>query len=317
METLGESIQPSRAAQLGQLARQAPNHWLGLDQECFARDYDQKPFLVTHRLHGHPLFQRNALFSLCRRMPRDSVGLRAGRVPQNEDFAESFSHYGQGLELNDVLEHFEERGAYVLINNPERDAQYHDLIEALLGEVADSTRLVDPDITWYSSYIFISSHDSLTPFHMDREMNFLFQIAGAKQIKLWDPADAAVVTPAQKDSLLSYDADLRPPYDPSLDERARVFELRPGLGVHLPFIAPHMVRTASEYSVSLALTFRTRRTDTLTAAHRLNHALRQRGWNPQPVGANPRLDLTKASLTRLVRRSRAAARALGQLVNRT
>jgi hypothetical protein len=313
---LGELIDPAHVARLAREARQAPEHWLGLGREGFARDYDRRPFLVEHRLESHPLFQRSALFDLCRRHPRESVGLRAGNVPVTEDFANSFDRYGKGFELDDVLQRFEERSAYILISNPERDSMYRESIERLLGEVAASTEEIDPGITWYSTYIFISSHDALTPYHMDRELNFLFQISGSKQVKLWDPADDEVMTAAQKDELLAYAADLRPPYHPSFEPKARVFDLRPGLGVHHPFIAPHVVYTPSSFSVSLALTFRTRRTDTLTAAHRMNHWLRRHGWTPRPIGGRPRLDVAKATLMRLTLRSRGVGKAIKRLGGR-
>lgn len=139
---------------------------------------------------------------------------------------------------------------------------------------------------------------------------------GANQVKLWDREDNDVMPDVEKDRYLAYDADFRPPYKPSIETKARLFELRPGVGVHHPFIAPHVVSTASTFSISLAITYRTRRTDMWTQAHRLNHALRQYGWQPHPVGTNPALDRTKASLTRLVRHGRVAARTVRQLLDR-
>lgn len=305
---LGTFIDPSHALRLGQAAHEASISWLGLDCEEFLRCYDRSPFLVRHRLHQHPLFQRAALFELARRHPHSDVKLRTGKVPITEDFDRSFSHYGHGLALEDALKHFEERKAYLVINNPEKDPIYHDLIEALLGEVAASTARVDPGITWYSTYLFVSSRDAITPYHMDREMNFLFQIDGIKQVRLWDRQDSEVMTEAQKDELLAYATELRPPYKASNEPSACTFELRPGIGVHHPFIAPHVVSTGSDFSVSLAFTYRTRRTDMWTAAHHLNHKLRQHGWQPRPVGAIPLFDQAKASLMRLATNSRAAVR---------
>ena len=84
---LGELIDSDRAAQLGRAARQASENWLGLARDDVAQNYNRRPFLVEHRLHTHPLFQRAALFDLCRRHPRASVLLRAGQVPVTEDFA--------------------------------------------------------------------------------------------------------------------------------------------------------------------------------------------------------------------------------------
>jgi hypothetical protein len=307
---LGEYIDSERAAQLSQRDVRDPNPWLGLGAEGFTAQYNRQPFLIWHRLHEHPLLQRDAVFELCRRHPRSSVLLRAGKVPVTEDFARSFDHFGKGMDLEDALQHFEDRQAYIVINNPERDPAYRAVIEGLLGEIARSTAVIDPDITWYSSYIFISSAQAVTPYHMDREMNFLFQIQGRKQVKLWNPNDDAVMTSAEKDELLAYASELRPPYKPATESKAQHFELRPGIGVHHPFIAPHVVSTESDFSISMALTYRTRRTDTWTDAHRVNHKLRQYGGKPRPVGDAPRLDYSKATLIRNLDRLRDLGRSL-------
>lgn len=101
---LGTFIDPSHALRLGQAAHEASIIWLGLDCDEFLRCYNRSPFLVRHRLHQHPLFQRAALFDLARRHPRSAVKLRTGKVPITEDFERSFSHYGHGLALEDALE---------------------------------------------------------------------------------------------------------------------------------------------------------------------------------------------------------------------
>lgn len=92
-------------------------------------------------------------------------------------------------------------------------------------------------------------------------MNFLLQIRGRKTAQLGDPNDDQVMSPAECDHLFSHDEDARPTYRPALDALAMSFELEPGLGVHHPFIAPHLVRTGPQPSVSLAVTFRTPRSD--------------------------------------------------------
>ncbi len=95
-----------------------------------------------------------------------------------------------------------------------------------------------------------------------------------------------------------------------LEDALQHFELRPGIGVHHPFIAPHIVSTESDFSISMALTYRTRRTDTWTDAHRVNHKLRQYGRKPRPVGDAPRLDHSKATLIRNIDRLRDLGRSL-------
>ena len=67
----------------------------------------------------------------------------------------------------------------VAIYNPEQDPAYRPMLQELLGEIAAQTESFDPDINWYSTYIFITAQNAVTPYHMDREMNFLLQVRGA------------------------------------------------------------------------------------------------------------------------------------------
>jgi hypothetical protein len=192
-----------------------------------------------------------------------------------------------------------------MVYNPERDSEYRPLVESVLSEIAQKTAALDPVVTWYSTYFFISAQNSVTPYHMDREMNFLLQIRGLKTVRLWDPCDRDVMTPAQKDKLLAFTGEARPPYRDDLEGKAKIFELEPGLGVHQPFIAPHLVSTGPQVSVTWAVTYRTRTSDTWTAAHRFNHALRGLGLKPRPVGDVPVLDRAKSGLLQSARRAKA------------
>jgi hypothetical protein len=196
----------------------------------------------------------------------------------------SYDDFLGGLTLNDAIDRFEERQASIRINNPEFDAEYRQIIEGLLAEVAAQVDPMDPRMTWYSTYVFISARDSTTPYHMDREMNFLLQICGGKKVCLWDHADDEIMTDEPKDSLLAH-AGSRPAYRPCFESKAAVFQLQPGLGVHHPFIAPHRVHAGSELPISpLVVTFRTKRSDTWTEAHIFNSHMQCLGLKPVPVG---------------------------------
>ena len=58
----------------------------------------------------------------------------------------------------------------------------------------------------------------------------------------------------------------------------------PGDGVHVPVTAPHWVKNGPEVSVSFSITFQTRASERRGIVYRVNHALRQRGLKPPPVG---------------------------------
>jgi len=276
---------------------------LEFEPDTMKSHYNRAPFQITHRLADHPYFSLEELFALCRRMPPEMIPYRIGSIPGDADLDSSYDRYKKELTLDDVLDHFEDNSAYICINNPERDAQFRPLIEGLLSEITAQIDPLDPWISWYSTYIFISTRDSVTPYHMDREMNFLLHIRGNKTVHLWDPSDNEIMSPAQKDLLLSRVGD-RPAYHPSFESKAMTFALKPGVGLHHPFIAPHRVHTGPELAVSLALTFRTQQSDRWTDAHRFNARMRRWGMNPTPVGSNVLMDRAKSGITRMGQRAR-------------
>jgi len=286
-------------------AERAPR-WLDIDADAMRGHYNRAGFLVRHRLAEHPLFTAHALFKLARRLPAPAVKYRFGRVPGNTHFDSSIERFRGDLTLDDALDHLVEKRAYVALYNPEKDPEYRQAIEGFLAEIGLAARPFERFFNWYSTYVFISAHDAVTPYHMDREMNFLLQIAGRKTVQLWDPRDDVVMRPEQRDHLFSFDIDARPAWHDGLPARARTFELEPGLGVHHPFIAPHLVTTGQNFSISLAITYRTPSSDVMSDAHAFNDRLRPYGLGRIPVGSHPAVDLAKACAVRSLRATKEA-----------
>jgi len=291
---LGEFVPRERAAALALDRGPRPDSLLDFDSDEVGNSYNRRPFIVRHRLAEHPLLAVESLFALCRRLPGDFVKLRRGVIPGNAHFDTSYERYRDGLSLEETLEHFEALKAYICIYNPERDPLYRPLIEQLLAEIAAAIADTDPVVTWFSTYIFVSTSGAVTPYHMDREMNFLLQVRGDKEVLLWDPADEEIMSEAEKDHLLSAFGAWRPTWKPSFEAKAMHFDLHPGLGVHHPFIAPHRVHTLAGLSVSLAFTFRTLKSDMATKAHSFNELMRRVGMSPHPIGENDAVDHAKA-----------------------
>jgi hypothetical protein len=291
------------------LARAAAGrHWLRLDPAAVAAGYNRAGFLVEHDLAGHPLFRLEPLLQLCRRAPPSAIKYRFGVVPIDAHFDSSIATFNRNLTRADAIDRLEETRAYIAVYNPEKDDEYRPAIEGLLGELAAAIEPRGGRMNWFSSYVFISTTGSVTPYHMDREMNFLLQIRGTKTVQLWDPRDDRVMRPEERDRLFSTGRDTRAPYHDGLPSLARTFALRPGLGVHHPFIAPHVVTTGPELSVSLAITFRTPQSDRWSDAHALNHRLLEWGWHPGPVGRHAALDIAKAATLRTLRAAKSALR---------
>jgi hypothetical protein len=280
--------------------------WLEVDAAATGEHYNRHGYRVSHRLPRHPMFELEALRVLCRRMGPQAVKHRVGIVPVDAHFDTSLGKYRHGLAFEDAVERLEENHAYLAVYNPEKDPEYRPVIEGLVGELGLALKDRERFFNWYSTYIFISAQDSITPYHMDREMNYLLQIRGTKTVRLWDPMDPAVMTPAQRDYLFSHAFDARPTWRAELDALDTRFDLAPGLGVHHPFIAPHLVTTGPALSISLAVTFRTPRSDTWSNAHFFNHKMQRFGLGGIAVHESDRVDSAKATFVRAVRAAKAA-----------
>src|SRR5262249_44357467 len=86
------------------------------------------------------------------------------------------------------------------------------------------------------------------------------------------------------------------------EKAAAAFELSPGEGVHVPVTAPHWVQNGAEPSVSFSITLMTAETERRSILYALNHARRQRGGNPPPVGRSAWRDALRYGTYRLLRR---------------
>src|SRR3546814_14823907 len=71
------------------------------------------------------------------------------------------------------------------------------------GEVLESVRprveAVDPGMCHRGGWIFITSPNTVTPFHFDKEHNFILQIHGRKRIYVWDHRDTVVASEHSRD----------------------------------------------------------------------------------------------------------------------
>lgn len=258
---------------------------LQFDPETFRARYNNEPFAFEHTLSEHPLLTWPALEALALRLAEDQVHERIGAdLKTNFDAARSPTK----ARIRSVFESWP-RTVAVQLSRPETDAEYKPLIEQLLDEIREYTNELDPTMTYVAAYFFLAGPAAVTPFHQDREMNFFLHLRGPKHLKLWDPHDPVVISGADRELLLGR-RGMRVPYRESVADRAFDFSLRPGMGVHHPFIAPHTLTTGDGPSASLAVTFRTKGSDRIKSLYRFNYILKRLGLPSSPIGQRPRLD---------------------------
>ena len=90
-------------------------------------------------------------------------------------------------------------------------------------------------------------------------------------------------------------------YDESFAPRGTEFHLFAGDGCYVPYQWPHWVRTAGSFSISMAITWKTREVRRLNDLHFFNSMLRGIGLPQQPPpGRQPVRDALKLAFYRAV-----------------
>jgi hypothetical protein len=275
------------------------------DPEVFRRGYNREPFQFKHRLADEELLQVEALLRLAQRLPEHQVGWHRADISMGTSFYEAQNLHPSELPLEQALKDIEVSGSYVLIRNPEKDPEYGEFLAPLWDEIEQLSDPLDPGMCYKGCFIFIASPGAVTPFHIDRVMNFHCQIIGRKTIYIWDPEDR---TALPQDVLEHCVADpysgYHPPFEESFKERATACPQAPGIGVHHPWAAPHAVNNGDEVSVSVAITFRSAASVRRAALLRANYSLRKRGMTPTPPGESRIKDFSKLLAFRSLMRLR-------------
>ena len=180
----------------------------------------------------------------------------------------------------------------------ERDPAYRLLLDDCLADVKAAPSRLSAGMRDPHAFIFVSSPGAVTPYHMDPEENFLLQIRGTKTLSVFDRADRRVVSEPDIERFLT-GAHRNLAWRDEFQGRARTFDLRPGLALHVPFASPHWVQNGPEVSISFSVTFNTHASMRTLHAHRLNARLRRWGVAPVPVGRSVLRDGVKQLVSRV------------------
>lgn len=268
---------------------------LAIDQDTFNAQFARAPFLVPHRLTQHTLFSLASLVELSKRLPASQVEYNAGEVPVGLDPALTPRN---GLSPEETIRRIAECRSWLVLKHVEHDPAYRLLLDYCLADVKAASARLTAGMRDPHAFIFVSSPGAVTPYHMDPEENFLLQIRGTKTLSVFDRADRAVVSEPDLERFLT-GAHRNLGWRDEFQSRARAFELRPGLALHVPFASPHWVKNGSEVSISFSITFNTRATIRTLHAHRLNARLRRWGVAPVPVGRSALRDGVKQLVSRV------------------
>ena len=267
---------------------------LDIDLKTFGARFGAAPFLVGHRLASHPLFSLPRLVELSTRLPASRVEYNAGEVPVGLDPARTPRN---GLSPEETVRRIEECRSWLVLKSVEQDPAYRALLDECLTEVRAASPRLTAGMCDPHAFIFVSSPAAVTPYHMDPEENFLLQIRGTKTLSVFDPADRSIVSEPEIESFFS-GAHRNLAYRDDYQRKAQLFDLKPGLALHVPFAAPHWVQNGPAVSISFSITFNSRASMRRLQAHRVNARLRRFGVVPVPVGRSALCDATKQLFSR-------------------
>jgi hypothetical protein len=271
---------------------------------------------LTHSLSDHPLLQIQSLVELGKRQQqRNLVRTHSADATAGTSFADAPSLHPNKADAVATLEGIAQARAWMSLLNVQADPIYRAFIDEILDEVKPIVEQRDPGMCYRAGWIFVSSPNTVTPFHMDHEHNFIMQIRGTKRLFVWDPFDREVVSERAQERFHDEHSRELITWSDEYRKRARVYELVPGQGGYMPSTAPHMVENGPEPSVTISFTYYTDSTRERELIYRGNARLRRLGLEPKPVGADPMRDRMKAAvLGRYTVAKNAVRRALGKSI---
>jgi hypothetical protein len=246
---------------------------------------------VRHSISEHPLLQLDSLVQLGSRLAK------VGRIRTHSSDAyagTAFNNapllYPNERSAEETLANIASAKAWMSLLNVQTDDIYRGLVDQVLDDLKPRIDRVDPGMVYRGGWIFVTSPNTITPFHMDREHNFILQVKGHKRLLVWEPDDIVVLSEAARDLFHANHSRDLVVWTEEARARAHVFDLEPGMGAYMPSTAPHLVENGDNASVTVSFTYYTDATRRDSRLHALHHRLRGWGVNPSPVGAHPVVD---------------------------
>jgi hypothetical protein len=272
---------------------------LTADPQAFETLFPLKSFRINHALAGDPRLTLPAILELVKSLPRDRIEYNSGKVAVSQDAATTPL---VDLSPEEVVAKIESAGAWMVLKRIEHHPFYRQLLADALMSVATAqgfTDLSEAGFTDIQGFLFVSSPGSTTPFHLDSEDNFFVQVHGNKQFSVYDNADRSIADEDTIEHAITKHRNIK--YDESFEPRATHNHLVPGEGVFVPYLSPHWVKTFDTYSISVAITWKTKVVDRRNDLYQVNSMLRDRGWAQPAPGLHPTADAVKLGLFRAVK----------------
>jgi len=278
---------------------------LEADPREFRRNFNVHSFAFRHRMCGNPLFELGRLAELAERMlDRGDTKRFVALGGKENTIVTKFTAMPQERRMSDTVRGLKDASAWLKISSADvADPEYAQFLDQVLQEIEGLTgTTLRREITWSALTVFLASPHVITPYHIDHESNFLFQINGSKQVSLFDPNDRSLLPETQIERFYSGDFQAAQ-YCDEFQARGTEYQLVPGLVVHNPPLGPHWVQNGDDVSISVSIGFCMRSLDRRARVYQVNHYLRKLGMGPTPPGNSKLADGLKMAGIGLVSKS--------------
>ncbi len=288
---------PTDAAEAGQ----GSGPWIELDGASFD---PWRIAAVRHRLCGHPLLQPDALVALGGRLEaRGSIRSHASGAKPGTPFNSAPDLFPNPKSATDTLRAVADAKAWTSLLNVQIDPTYRELVGEVLESVRPRVDAVDPGMCHRGGWIFVTSPNTVTPFHFDKEHNFILQVQGRKRIYVWDHRDTVVASEHARDLFHLSNERYLLRWREEFRERAQVFDLEPGQGAYMPSTSPHMVENGDGPSITASFTYYTDATRRDALLHRSHALMRRLRFTPPAVAPASAFDAATHAIASLLARA--------------
>jgi hypothetical protein len=254
---------------------------LQCDLAQFREQFNRYSFEFAHHLSGHRLFEIPRLIELAKQLSSTgSVYYDAGevRVGQRWDQSPPGTH-----SVDETIRRIQDAGAWIILRRAEQDPEYCAVLDECMAEVQILLgKDLKKEMLIQDAIVFITSPHRVTAYHIDRECNFILQVHGDKDISVFDRNDRDVLPEEEIERFWMVDNNAAV-YKEHYQNRATVYSVGPGMGIHVPVNAPHWVRNKNNISVTLSVNFQFRE-NYPAHVYRANYLLRKVGIEPKPPG---------------------------------
>ena len=182
------------------------------------RDFPLRPFRINHHLAGHPLLTLQRIVGLVQEVPHDRIEYNSGKVSVSQD---PKAVPLVDLDPAEVVRRIETCDAWLLFKRVETVPAYRRLLEEALLAVAKTrgySSLREAGFTDIQGFLFVSSPQATTPFHLDTEDNLFVQIHGEKDFHIYDNEDRSIVSDEGVEAGIANHRNLK--YEPAFDAKA-------------------------------------------------------------------------------------------------